>query len=56
MKLKFVEAVTVYPDGAPKRFEAGDVAEFDDDYAALLIQKGHAVADSAPEAKPEAQF
>lgn len=61
MKIKFREACTVYPDGkTPQRYEAGATDEFADDYAHLLIKKGHAEdvepalgATPSPETMPE---
>lgn len=55
----FTQSVTVYPDGkTPERYEAGQSHAFADDYADLLVHKGHGVIAGeapAPAADPAAQ-
>ncbi len=54
MKVTFVEDCTVYPDGAkPVSVRQGQSLELSDDYAALMIKKGHAVDATAPAKKQE---
>lgn len=53
-QVTFVESATVYPDGKiPARFEVGAKAEFEDEYADLLVTKGHCVEVGG--AKPSAK-
>lgn len=45
MKIKFIQSCTVYPDDKETIVFAGAEVEIaDEDYARLLIDKGHAVA------------
>jgi hypothetical protein len=43
IRIEFLEECTVYPDGKePKRYLALREDDFEDDYANLLVRKGHA--------------
>jgi hypothetical protein len=54
MKIKFVQSCTVYPEDKETIVFSGDEIEIaDENYARLLIKKGHAVAVDKPAAKKD---
>ncbi len=53
MKVQFVEACTVYPDGEkPVEAIEGQTLDVAGAYGALLIEKGHAVASTEADQAP----
>lgn len=54
MKIKFIENCTVYPGGVRDDVFVDQEREFDDEYAQLLVNKGHAVEVNASKGKKAA--